>query len=291
MTAKIYFVYGSFTSEGGAKVINADGSNETLLASGGDILEPDGIEADLAGGKIYFTDMGKGGAADKSVAPDDGKIWRANLDGSDAEVIVPLGVTTTPKQLTLDVEGGKVYWCDRGDVGDQQVNPKVMRANLDGSEIEILISDDLKSPVGIALDTDNGKMYFTDRFANNIKRANLDGSDVEIVVKDTDYPVDLVIDYATRLIYWTAREAGGVLRAEMDQNNIDGKTLKPLVTGLSNPIGVTLDRENKKMFYTEVIISPPSGHIWRSELDGSNASKIATTPLPLGIYFALDMRR
>jgi sugar lactone lactonase YvrE len=285
VTAKIYFVYGSFTSEGGAKVIDADGSNETLLASGGDILEPDGIEADLAGGKIYFTDMGKGGAADKSVAPDDGKIWRANLDGSDAEIIVPLGVTTTPKQLTLDVEGGKVYWCDRGDVGDQQVNPKVMRANFDGSEIETLISDDLKSPVGIALDTDNRKLYFTDRFANNIKRANLDGSDVEIVVKDTNYPVDLAVDYATRLIYWTAREAGGVLRAEMDQNDIDGKTLKPLVTGLSNPIGVTLDQENKKMYYTEVIISPPSGHIWRSQLDGSNASKIATTPLPLGMHF------
>ena len=285
MTEKIYFVYGSFTSEGGAKVINADGSSETLLASGGDILEPDGIEVDLAGGKIYFTDMGKGGAADKSVAPDDGKIWRANLDGSDAEVIVPLGVTTTPKQLTLDVEGGKVYWCDRGDVGDQQVNPKIMRANFDGSEIETLVSDDLKSPVGIELDTGNGKMYFTDRFANNIKRANLDGSDVEVVIKDTNYPVDLVIDYETRLIYWTAREAGGILRADMDQNNIDGTTLKPLVTGLSNPIGVTLDRKNKKMYYTEVIMSPQSGHIWRSELDGSNASKIATTPLPLGIFF------
>ena len=41
--AKLYFVYGSLTSQGGVKVVHADGSNETLLASGGDIVEPDGI--------------------------------------------------------------------------------------------------------------------------------------------------------------------------------------------------------------------------------------------------------
>ncbi len=52
---KLYFVYGSLTSEGGVKVVNADGSNELLLASGGDIVEPDGIEADLENGKIYWT--------------------------------------------------------------------------------------------------------------------------------------------------------------------------------------------------------------------------------------------
>jgi DNA-binding beta-propeller fold protein YncE len=285
---KLYFVYGSFTSEGGAKVVNADGSEETVLASGGGIQEPDGIEADIEHGKVYWTDMGPGGAADKSVAPDDGKIWRANLDGSDAEIIVPVGITTTPKQLTLDINGGKVYWCDRGDVGDQQVNPKIMRANLDGSDVEVLLSDDLMSPVGIELDTAKGKMYFTDRFANNIRRANLDGSDVEIVVKDTEYPVDIVIDFDTRILYWTARASGGIVRVDMDKNDIDGKSLTPIVTGLSNPIGITIDRVNKKLYYTEVIFKPQSGYIWESDMDGNNARKILATPLPLGVFYTAD---
>jgi DNA-binding beta-propeller fold protein YncE len=171
-------------------------------------------------------------------------------------------------------------------VGDQQVNPKIMRANLDGSDVEVLVSDDLMSPVGIALDTAKGKMYFTDRFANNIKRANLDGSDVEIVVKDTQYPVDLAIDFDTRMLYWTARDSGGVERAEMDKNNIDGKALTRIVTGLSNPIGITIDRVNKKLYYTEVIIQPQSGYIWESDMDGSNARKILATPLPLGVFYA-----
>ncbi len=49
---KIYFVYGSLSSEGGVKVVGADGLNETLLAVGGEIVEPDGIEVDLRHGKL-----------------------------------------------------------------------------------------------------------------------------------------------------------------------------------------------------------------------------------------------
>lgn len=285
LTKKLYFVSGSFESAGAVKVMNADGSNETVLASGSIIVEPDGIEVDVAAGKMYWTDMGPGGAADKSVAENDGRIMRADIDGKNIETLVPKGITTTPKQLTLDVEGGKVYWSDRGDVGDKSVDPKIMRANLDGSEIETLISTDLINPVGIALDTDKGKLYFSDRYTNSIRRANLDGSDVEVVVKNTEYPVDLSIDYKTRLIYWTAREAGGLYRADVDGNDIDGSTLTPIVSGIQAPIGVTIDRAINKLYYTEVIITGQTGHIWQSDMDGSNPKKIATTKLPLGLFF------
>lgn len=285
---KLYFVSGSFNSAGIVKVMNADGSNETVLATGSIIIEPDGIEVDVAAGKMYWTDMGPGGAADKSVADKDGRIMRADLNGRNIETLVPQGITTTPKQLTLDVAGGKVYWCDRGDVGDKNVDPKVMRANLDGSEVEILISTDLMSPVGIALDLAKGKLYFTDRYANNIKRANLDGTDVEMVVKETEYPVDLAIDFKTRSIYWTAREAGGLYRVDVDGNDIDGSSLTPIITGIQAPIGVTIDRENDKLYYTEVIVSEKSGHIWQSDMDGSNARKIATTMMPLGLFYTVE---
>jgi sugar lactone lactonase YvrE len=286
-TPKLYFVYGSLTSEGGVKVVHADGSNETLLAAGGDVIEPDGIEVDLKNGKLYWTDMGAGAALEQSKEINNGKIVRSNLDGSNIENIVPVGHTSTPKQLALDVEGRKVYWSDRGDLGDQSVNPKIMRANLDGSEVETLLTENLISPVGMALDTAKGKMYFTDRYANNIKRANLDGSSVEIVVRDTDYPVDLAIDFETRTLYWTARDPGGVVRAPLDGTNIDGGTLKPIVSGLSNPIGISIDRERKRLYYTEVIITPPkgAGYIWESDMDGGNAKRILATQLPLGVFY------
>ena len=60
---------------------------------------------------------------------------------------------------------------------------------------------------------------------------------------------------------------------------------------LSAPIGITIDRKNNKLYYTEVIISPQSGHIWESGLDRSNAKKITTTPLSLGLYYTEDVEK
>lgn len=281
---KIYFVCGSVEGKGSVKVVNTDGSNETILVEGTQVIEPDGIEVDTAGGKMYWTDMGPGGAVDNSVAINDGRIMRADLDGKNVETVVPLGLTSTPKQLALDVPGGKVYWSDRGDVEGENVNPKIMRANLDGSSVETIVSSDLMSPVGIQVDLTKGKVYFTDRYANNIKRANLDGSNVEIVVRDTEYPVDLAFDLNKRVFYWTARKAGCLYVADMDKTGMDGASFSPIVTGLHAPIGVCLDPENKKLYYTDVIF-PASGLLWESELDGSNARQISMQPLPCGLYF------
>ena len=285
LTGKLYYVCGSLSGAGTVKVINVDGSNEITLVEGKEVIEPDGIELDTAGGKMYWTDMGLGGAADKSVAINDGRIMRANLDGSHIETVVPLGLTTTPKQLALDVAGGKVYWSDRGDVEGENVNPKIMRVNFDGSALETIVSSDLMSPVGIAVDAAGGKVYFTDRYANNIKRANLDGSDVEVVVRNTEYPVDLALDLDNRVFYWTARQTGGIYREDLDEKEIDGASLSPIITGLQSPIGVCLDRDNGRIFYTEVIFSSESGRIWQADLDGRNARQITTARLPCGLYF------
>lgn len=76
--------------------------------------------------------------------------------------IIPPGGTFTPKQLQLEKRSRKLYWSDREGM-------RVMRANLDGSEIETLVdaslgdsrpvSDQRKWCVGIAVDTDGGKFY------------------------------------------------------------------------------------------------------------------------------------
>ena len=62
----------------------------------------------------------------------DGSIERADIDGSNRRFIVPPGGTFTPKQLHLDKANGKLYWSDREGM-------RVMRSNLDGSQIETLV--------------------------------------------------------------------------------------------------------------------------------------------------------
>jgi hypothetical protein len=95
-----------------------DGSGKKTIVSNCHL--PDGIVVDAEAKQIYWTNMG---------VPDldDGSIERADFDGRNRRVIVPQGVTHTPKQIHLDKENGKLYWSDREGM-------RVMRANLDGSQ-------------------------------------------------------------------------------------------------------------------------------------------------------------
>jgi sugar lactone lactonase YvrE len=102
--------------------MNTDGTNKETIVT--NCRFPDGIVVDAEAGHIYWTNMGVPNL-------DDGSIERADLDGGNRRVIVPQGITHTPKQIHLDKDSGRLYWCDREGM-------RVMRANLDGSHIELV---------------------------------------------------------------------------------------------------------------------------------------------------------
>ncbi len=68
-----------------------------------------------------------------------------------------------------------MYWAD------EEVD-KIRRANLDGSNIEDLVSAAVMKPRALALDVTGGKMYWADEEIDKIQRANLDGSNIEDLV-------------------------------------------------------------------------------------------------------------
>lgn len=112
---------------GCVKRIDLDGGSlQTLVPNvNGDI---DAIEVDAIGGKVFYTDE------------DNGRFYKANLDGTDVELFVNFDFETAGQGLALDVADGKIYWSTRdlqwtgtewapaGSLG---------RSNLDGSDIEI----------------------------------------------------------------------------------------------------------------------------------------------------------
>ncbi|MDE0685097.1 MAG: hypothetical protein OXI63_19405, partial [Candidatus Poribacteria bacterium] len=81
--------------------------------------------------------------------------------------------------IALDVAGDKMYWTAGGGGGRGH---KIQRANLDGSNVENLVTrtQELFNPLGIALDVAGGKIYWTT--SSKVQRANLDGSNVENLV-------------------------------------------------------------------------------------------------------------
>ena len=103
--------------------MNTDGSDERRWLT--DCRCPTASWWTPQAGHIYWTNMGV-------LSVNDGSIERADLDGEEPQVIVPEGATFTPKQIHLDKENGKLYWCDREGM-------RVMRGNLDGSKMETLV--------------------------------------------------------------------------------------------------------------------------------------------------------
>jgi hypothetical protein len=216
-----------------------------------------------------------------SPAKDDGSIERADLDGKNRRVLVREGQTFTPKQIHLDKKNGKLYWCDREGM-------RVMRSNLDGSQIETLVEagrgdadrrDQTRWCVGITVDPERRKIYWTQKGPDNgeqgrIFRAGLEiptgetaanRSDIEVFFDHLPEPIDLELDLENRVLYWTDR--GDPPRGNtVNRASIDVKPEKPqiLVTHLMEGIGIALDVPGDRMFVTDF-----AGSMYSAKLDGS----------------------
>ncbi len=264
-------------SEGRVMSCNPDGSDlRTLVSQAGHM--PDGVVVDENSGHIYWTNMGTLGA-------NDGSIVRADLDGKNPTTIVPAGGTHTAKQLQLDRKNRKLYWCDREGM-------RVMRVNLDGSNLETLIEtghgdkdrrDARNWCVGIALDVDRGHLYWTQKGPDNagqgrIFRAGLEiptgqtpstRKDIELLHDDLPEPIDLDLDLTSRTMYWTDRgdppRGNTVNRAPMDSR----KDPEIIFNHLMEGIGLALDLKNNRMFMTDL-----GGSVYSCGLDGANTKTL-----------------
>jgi hypothetical protein len=271
----------------GGRVLSADDDgSDVRMISTSRASGPDGIAIDADRRHVYWTNMG-------AVNVNDGTIERADLDGSHAVTIVPAGGTFTPKQLKIDAAHGRLYWSDREGM-------RVMRARLDGSEVETLVEtargdvarrDARNWCVGIALDVARGKMYWTQKGSGGngrILRANLEipagqspdhRSDIEVLFDGLPEPIDLDVDLSTRLLYWSDRgdpPRGNTLnRAPMDPLAASDPSKRGdaqiLFGGLKEGIGVALDLANRHVFVTDL-----GGNVYRANLDGADRQTILT---------------
>ena len=186
----------------------------------------------------------------------DGKVQRANLDGSSPEALVTTGLVN-PQGIALDVAGGKMYWTDSGTGGPNALeDDKIQRANLDGSNVETLLTfqNFLRVPRGIALDVAGGKMYWTDIVRDRIRRANLDGTEPEDILNTRTFggqslagpataPRDIALDLTSDppKMYWVDAGTSNVNDGKVWRANLDGSSPEALVTtGLVNPQGIAL---------------------------------------------------
>src|SRR5277367_4439859 len=269
-----------FLDIGAGRVLSAnpDGADLKTIINEGRKL-PDELVDDVAAGHIYWTNLG-------NCKKNDGSIFRSDLDGKNMITLVPPGGTFTPTQLHLEKKSGKLYWSDREGM-------RVMRANLDGSKVETLVDTshgegDRRDPsnwcVGITVDPIRGQMYWTQKGADDsghgrIFRASIDMPrgrtptnrlDVEVLFEGLPEPIDLELDLAHRVLYWTDR--GVPPRGNsVSRTPIDGLLTQQIVVGhLMEGIGIALDVRGDRMFVTDL-----AGSIYSAHLNGSERRPIA----------------
>jgi hypothetical protein len=255
--------------------MNTDGSDRKTIVS--DCRNCDGIVVDVKAGHIYWTNMGV-------PSLNDGSVERADIDGKNRKVIIPEGGTFTPKQIHLDKKNSKLYWCDREGM-------RVMRSNLDGSQIETLVEagrgdadrrDQTRWCVGITIDLQRGQIYWTQKGPDNaglgrIFRANTviprgntaaNRNDIELLFDGLPEPIDLELDERNRVLYWTDRgdppRGNTVNRAPIDVKPKSGDMPEIVLTHLMEGIGIALDVPGDRMFVTDF-----AGSIYSAKLDGS----------------------
>src|SRR5258706_4419843 len=260
-TARIFFLD---VASGQVRSANPDGSDLKTIVDEGRKL-PDGLAVDVAAGHLYWTNMG-------NLKQDDGSIFRSDLAGKNITTIIPAGGTFTPKQIQIAKKTAKLYWCDREGM-------RVMRANLDGSDVETLVDTSQGDPrpgpdatkwcVGIAVDVDSGKVYWSQKGGDNagegrIFRANheiptgqtpADRDDIELLYDGLPEPIDLEIDPTTRTLYWTDRgdppRGNTVSRAPLDTPADQRPAPEIVFSHLMEGIGIALDRKGGRMFITD----------------------------------------
>ena len=254
-------------SWGKVQQMNLDGSGfqPNLIVN---LNAPRGIAVDVAGDKVYWTE--------------EGKIRRANLDGSNRQdIVIGLGtpdgifLQTTPVEILIrESQRPPMYWVNAG-VGTLQ--------SLTGSSVDHLLPN-VQNATSVAVDMAGGKVYWAEQTSDRsgrIRRANLNGSNVQLVQELTSVPRRLALDTANGKLYLT--NSWG----KVQQMNLDGSDFQPdLIANLESPRGIAVDAAGGKVYWTEQT-SDRSGQIRRADLNGSNVQLVRDlTSVPQGL--ALD---
>ncbi|KAK3083345.1 hypothetical protein FSP39_020255 [Pinctada imbricata] len=157
------------------------------------VYQPEAVAVDWVAKNMYWTDSQQGTI---SVALDDGRYTKTLIKSN---LKYPLDIAVNPKT-------GWMYWTDAS-----STDPKIERSWMNGENREVLVTERLGHPTGLAIDDYmNNRLYWCDWKENMIESIAEDGTDrVIVVAKGINTPISLDVFEST--LYWASQTSGTLM--------------------------------------------------------------------------------
>ncbi|MCB2206257.1 DUF5050 domain-containing protein [bacterium] len=238
---------------------NTDGSGaETILTPANTgFVSAETIAFDPVGNKLYLTSLlGQ-------------KIQRANLDGSVLEDLVT-GLSGHGN-VTIDVMHRKMYWTV---YSFSAQTGTIHRADLDGSNQEMVMETGNAAVTGLALDEASSKIYFVTSQPGTVNRVDYDGNNREELLQIASTGGGLSLDVSEQMMYWWANGGEPVI----ERAKFDGTARETIVSNSPNPVfqspnDIVIDLAAEKLYWTDLAAES----IQRADLDGQNVEEVLTS--------------
>ena len=224
----------------------------------------------------------------------DGSIERADLDGKNRKIIVPQGVTHTPKQIHLDKETRQALLVrPRRDARDARQSrrfaardprrdgPGRRRSGADSDEDGASASPSILSAQQIywtqkGPDNAGHGPHLPRQYRNPDRRERSPNrSDIEVLYDGLPEPIDLELDHRKSgpLLDRPRRSAARQHRQSRSDRRRSPSESEIVVTHLMEGIGIALDVPGDRMFVTDF-----AGSIYSANLDGSGRTELSARP-------------
>ncbi|KAK7480297.1 hypothetical protein BaRGS_00028465, partial [Batillaria attramentaria] len=161
-------------------------------------------------------------------------------------VIAIPGEQANPIAMDFDYSHKRIYFTE------VMLSPgsQIYSMDIDGGHPTLLKQLPQNSVAdGLAIDTVNGKLFYTDSGRDVIVSMNLDGTgETTLISSQLDEPRAIVLDPANRVMYWTDWGSS----PKIEKANYDGSSRHILVSGaIQIPNGLAIDRKGGRLYFCD----------------------------------------
>jgi Low-density lipoprotein receptor repeat class B len=226
------------------------------------LTSPAGVALDAQRGRIYWSDLGDVNNASA--------IFSANLDGSDVQKLVSGVFISEIAGIALDPIHDKLYFTYINPLIDSLLTGGIARADLDGSNLELIVGGQGK-PIGIAVDATGGGIYWADAMSISpaggngaIKAADLDGQYQRTILGGLSVPYGVALDLGKQSVYWTDMATGKIQRTVMSGSL---PYFQDVLTGLTSPTAIVIVPTPPGDYNQNGIVDAADYVVWRKSPD------------------------